>query len=130
MSAVVVTVGPQHTLAEAARRMTEQGVGSAVINDPDGLGPSVIAERDIVRAVAKGLDPTKERVVDHIGRATTIAVPEWPLEHAAQMMMKGRCRHLVVVDASEVVGIVSIRDIVASWAPLAERAHMSQTSRA
>lgn len=130
MSAVIVTVGPQHTLADAAKRMTEQGVGSAVINDPDGLGPAVIAERDIVRAVAKGLDPARERVADHVGRATTIAVPEWPLEHAAQMMMKGRCRHLVVVDGSEVVGVVSIRDIVASWAPLAERAPLSHSADA
>lgn len=130
MSAVVVTVGPHHTLADAASRMTERGVGSAVVNDPDGAGPGVIAERDIVRAVAKGLDPGREQVADHIGRSTTIAVPEWPLEQAANMMMKGRCRHLVVVDGSEVVGIVSIRDIVAAWAPLAERAHTTQSSTA
>ena len=50
MSAVVLSIGPSHTLREAAQRMTERGVGSAVINDPDAMGPGLIAERDIVAA--------------------------------------------------------------------------------
>ena len=52
MSAVVVTVGPDHTLREAAVRMAQRGVGSAVVHDPDGMGPGIIAERDIVNAWA------------------------------------------------------------------------------
>ena len=124
MSAVVVTVGPEHTLREAARRMAEKGVGSAVVVDPEAMGPGIIAERDIVRAVAGGLDLDTEKVFDHMGRDGMVtAVASWPLEQAAQMMMKGRCRHLVVVDGNDVVGVVSIRDIVAAWEPLAMHAH-------
>lgn len=125
MSAVVLTVGPGHTLRDAAQKMAERGVGSAVVVDPDGMGPGIVAERDIVRAVAAGRDLDTELVSNHMARDTVIAVPTWPLEHAAQMMLKGRCRHLVVVDGSEVVGVVSIRDIVASWEPLAQQAHRS-----
>lgn len=123
MSAVVLTVGPGHTLREAAEKMAERGVGSAVIVDPDSMGPGIVAERDIVRAVAAGLDLDTEPVTNHMARDTVVAVPTWPLEQAAQMMLKGRCRHLVVVDGSEVVGVVSIRDIVASWEPIAMQMH-------
>lgn len=124
MSSVVVTVGPDHTLREAARRMAEKGVGSAVVVDPEAMGPGIIAERDIVRAVAGGLDLDTEKVLDHMGRDGMVtAVASWPLEQAAQMMMKGRCRHLVVVDGNDVVGVVSIRDIVAAWEPIAMHAH-------
>lgn len=120
MSAVVVAVGPGHTLRQAAQKMAERGVGSAVVIDPEAMGPGVVAERDIVRAVAAGLDLDAELVTNHMARDTVVAVPSWPLAQAAQMMLKGRCRHLVVVDGSEVVGVVSIRDIVAAWEPTAK----------
>jgi len=123
MSEVVVSVGPGHTLRQAAQKMAERGVGSAVILDPEAIGPGMIAERDIVNAVSKGIDLDKALVGDHMNRDTVVAVPSWPLEQAAQMMLKGRCRHLVVVDGSEVVGVVSIRDIVAAWEPIAAAVH-------
>ncbi len=123
MSSVVLAVGPGHTLRQAAEKMAEKGVGSAVVIDPEAMGPGVVAERDIVRAVAAGLDLDAELVTHHMARDTVIAVPSWPLEHAAQMMLKGRCRHLVVVEGSEVVGVVSIRDIVAAWEPIAIAMH-------
>ncbi len=119
MSNIVLTVGPDHTLRDAATKMAERGVGSAVVVDPDGYGPGLIAERDIVRAVAAGRDLDTEPVRNHMARDTVVAVPSWPLEHAAEMMLRGRCRHLVVVDGNEVVGVVSIRDIVAAWEPIA-----------
>lgn len=125
MSSVVVTVGPGHTLREAASRMADRGVGSAVVVDPDGFGPGIVAERDIVRAVAAGRDLDAELVRDHMARDTAIAVPSWPLEQAAQMMLRGRCRHLVVVDGSDVVGVVSVRDIVAAWEPIAKHARVA-----
>jgi CBS domain-containing protein len=123
MSSVVLTVGPDHTLQAAAVKMAERGVGSAVVVDPDGYGPGIVAERDIVRAVAAGKDLNVERVADHMARDTVVATPSWPIEHAAAVMMKGRCRHLVVVEGREVVGVVSIRDIVAAWEPLAASAN-------
>lgn len=123
MSDVVLAVGPGHTLRQAAQKMAERGVGSAIVMDPEAMGPGVVAERDIVKAVAAGLDLDAEMVTDHMARDTVVAVPSWPLEQAAQMMLRGRCRHLVVVDGSEVVGVVSIRDIVAAWEPIAMAMH-------
>lgn len=123
MSAVVLTVGPGHTLREAAEKMAERGVGSAVVVDPEAMGPGIVAERDIVKAVAAGLDLDTEVVTNHMARDTVVAVPTWPLEQAAEMMLRGRCRHLVVVDGYEVVGVVSIRDIVAAWEPIASQVH-------
>jgi signal-transduction protein with cAMP-binding, CBS, and nucleotidyltransferase domain len=123
MSDVVLSVGPGHTLRQAAEKMAERGVGSAIVMDPEAMGPGLVAERDIVRAVAAGLDLDKEVVTNHMARDTVVAVPSWPLEHAAQMMLKGRCRHLVVVDGNEVIGVVSIRDIVAAWEPIAIAVH-------
>lgn len=130
MSSVVLTVGPDHTLRHAANKMAERGVGSAVVVDPDGYGPGIVAERDVVRAVAAGLDLDAEPVRNHMARDTVVATPTWPLEHAAEMMMKGRCRHLVVVEGREVVGVVSIRDIVVAWEPIAAAVHAGRLTTA
>jgi CBS domain-containing protein len=115
MSDVVLTVGPGHTLREAARAMCDRNVGAAVVNDPDPPGPGLITERDILRAVGTGVDPDEARVADHLSSNLVFAHPEWPLERAAEAMVRGRFRHLVVVDGGELVGVLSMRDIVRVW---------------
>jgi CBS domain-containing protein len=116
MSEVVLTVGPGHTLREAAAAMCHRVVGAAVVIDPEAQGPGVITERDILRSVARGDDPDRERVADHLTATLTFAAPEWSLEQAAAAMVRGGFRHLVVVAGSELVGILSMRDIVRVWA--------------
>ena len=115
MTDVVLTVGPGHTLHEAAAAMCARNVGAAVVVDPDAPGPGVITERDILHAVGAGQDPDKELVADHLTQELTFAHPEWSLERAALAMVRGGFRHLVVVDGSELVGILSMRDIVRCW---------------
>jgi CBS domain-containing protein len=115
MSSVVLTVGPGHTLREAAAQMCARNVGAAIVLDPDLPGPGVITERDILRAVGAGQDPDKELVADHLTHDPIFAQPDWSLERAAQTMVRGRFRHLVVVDGSELVGVLSMRDIVRCW---------------
>jgi CBS domain-containing protein len=115
MSEVVLTVGPDHTLREAAGVMCRRHVGAAVVLDPEAPGPGVITERDILRSVGGGEDPDKERVADHLTADLTFASPEWSLEQAAAAMVRGGFRHLVVVDGGELVGILSMRDIVRCW---------------
>jgi CBS domain-containing protein len=75
----------------------------------------MITERDVLRAVGAGLDPDRELVSDHLSTNLTFAAPDWSLEQAAATMVRGRFRHLVVVDGSELVGILSMRDIVRVW---------------
>jgi CBS domain-containing protein len=115
MSEVVLTVGPGHTLREAATAMCERNVGAAVVHDPDAPAPGLITERDILRALGTGHDPNEARVADHLSSNLTFASPDWPLERAAEAMVRGRFRHLVVVDGGELVGVLSIRDIVRVW---------------
>lgn len=115
MSTVVLSIGPDHTLREAAGRMTEKNVGSAVVIDPDSPGPSIITERDILRAVARGDDLDAEKVTDHMGGGLISAAPDWSLERAADQMARAKVRHLLVIDGGELVGVLSMRDIVACW---------------
>ena len=115
MSTVVLTVGPGHTLREAAAAMSERRVGAAVVLDPDGMGPGIITERDVLLSVAGGQDPDAEKVADHLPADLVFASPSWSLEQAAAVMVKGGFRHLVVVDAGETAGILSVRDIVRCW---------------
>lgn len=115
MSNVVLTVGPQHTLREAAQAMSERGVGAAVVVDPDQPGPGIFTERDLLDSLGRGQDPATECVADHLSADLTFAAPDWSLERAAEEMVRGGFRHLVVVDGGELAGIVSMRDIVRCW---------------
>jgi CBS domain-containing protein len=115
MSGVVLTVGPGHSLREAAKAMSERRVGAAVVIDPDQPGPGILTERDILDSLAAGQDPGTERVADHLSAKLTFAEPGWSLERAAEAMVKGGFRHLVVVDGGELTGILSMRDIVRCW---------------
>ncbi|MGB0095742.1 MAG: CBS domain-containing protein [Solirubrobacteraceae bacterium] len=115
MSDVVLTVGPRHTLREAAEAMCRRNVGAAIVLDPEAPGPGVITERDLLRSVAAGQEPDAERVADHLTGNLTFASPEWSLEQAAAAMVRGGFRHLVVVDGGALVGILSMRDIVRVW---------------
>jgi CBS domain-containing protein len=115
MSEAVLTIGPQHTLREAAEAMCRRNVGAAVVMDPDAPGPGVITERDILHAVGSGEDPDRELVAEHLTANLTFASPDWSLEQAAAAMVRGRFRHLVVVTGGELAGILSMRDIVRCW---------------
>jgi CBS domain-containing protein len=115
MSSSVVTVAPGVTLHDAARSMAERRVGAAVVIDPEQPGPGIITERDVLQSVGRGEDPNKERVQDHLSAELTFAAPDWSLERAAEAMVKGGFRHLVVVDGGELVGVLSMRDIVRCW---------------
>jgi CBS domain-containing protein len=115
MSTTVLSIGPDHTLHEAARLMSERRIGAAVVRDPDGQGPGILTERDILDAVGAGQDPADERVRDHLTADIVFAAPDWSLEEAAVAMVRGRFRHLVVTEGGEISGILSVRDIVRCW---------------
>ena len=115
MSDVVLTVGPGHTLREAARMMTERGVGAAVVIDEEAPGPRIISERDVLRSLGVGEDPDQERVGNHMSDTLIAAAPDWSLERAATEMAKRHVRHLVVFENGQVSGVLSMRDIVRCW---------------
>jgi CBS domain-containing protein len=115
MSTVVLTVGPSHTLREASRLMAERRVGAAVVTDPDGPGFGILTERDVLRSIGEGHDPDQEAVGDHLTSDVVFAAPDWSLEEAAVAMVRGSFRHLIVTDGSDIVGILSVRDVVRCW---------------
>jgi CBS domain-containing protein len=115
MSTSVVTIAPGCTLHDAARAMADRKVGAAVVIDLEQPGPGIITERDLLMSVGAGQDPNAELVRDHLSPELTFAAPDWSLERAAEAMVRGGFRHLVVVDGGEMVGVLSMRDIVRCW---------------
>lgn len=115
MSEITLTVGPSHTLREAAEKMVEKGTGAALVIDAELATPSMLTERDLLISVAQGQDPALERVADHMSEGVLTAAPEWSLERAAAEMSRRNVRHLVVFDGGEPIGVLSMRDIVRCW---------------
>ena len=115
MSRRVLTVGPGHTLRQAASQMADRSVGAAVVLDPDGMGPGIITERDLMISLGRGEDPDTELVADHLTSDLVFAGGEWSLEQAAVAMVRGGFRHLIVIENGETAGILSVRDIVRCW---------------
>jgi CBS domain-containing protein len=115
MSTVVLTIGPAHSLRDAARLMAARHVGAAVVIDPETSGIGILTERDILASLGNGQDPDVECAEHHLTGDVVFATPNWPLEAAAEAMIRGGFRHLVVLEDDEVVGMISVRDIVRCW---------------
>jgi CBS domain-containing protein len=115
MSQVVLSVGPAHTLRQAAKMMSLHRVGAAVVLDHERSGIGILTERDILNSIGANQDPDVELVADHRTTDVVFASPDWTLDRAAETMIAGGFRHLVVVDQGEVAGLLSMRDIVRSW---------------
>ena len=117
MTENVVTITPGLSLRAAAKLMADHKVGSVVVDDPDGQGAGILTERDILRAVAADLDLDAETAGSHLTTELVYAAPRWSLEEATEAMRRGGFRHLVVIDEGEVLGIISLRDVVKAWTP-------------
>mgnify|MGYP003296662855 CR=1 FL=1 len=115
MSPAVVIVGPTHTMRQVAQVMAARKVGAAVVHDPDADGPGILTERDMLEAIADGQDPDTEPASSHLTKDAVVAAPDWPLLQAAQTMLSGGFRHLVVCEGDEVVGVLSVRDVLRAW---------------
>lgn len=122
MSKVVLTIGPAHTLRQAAALMSSRRVGAAVVFDPDTSGLGILTERDVLNSVGLGQSPDQEPVHAHTTTDVVFAAPSWTLDEAATAMSDGGFRHLIVLDGNEPVGIVSVRDIIRCWASSRQRA--------
>ena len=128
MNPVGVTVGSSHTMREAARRMSAGRTGAAVVLDPELPAPGIVTERDLLRCVAEGCDLDAETVGAHLTANVVYADADWPLERAAEQMTNGGFRHVLVMDAGNLVGILSMRDIVGSWVRSGAAAVLAATS--
>lgn len=106
-------VGPESTVADAARLMRDHRVGAVLISE-DGRLSGILSERDVTyRAVAAGLDPNTTAVSEVMTRNVITAGPETRAVNGLQQMAEHQIRHLPVVDGGSVIGIVSLRDFLA-----------------
>jgi CBS domain-containing protein len=130
MTRLVLTIGPAHTLRQAARLMSARRVGAAVVIDDQQAGIGILTERDILDSLGTGEDPDTELVAQHRTVDVVFAAPDWTLQQAAETMVRSGFRHLVVVEGHEVTGLLSMRDIVRVWAEATEPVAGNQAARA
>lgn len=110
----VYTVSPDDSLEHAAELMRQYGHGSATVV-ASGEPPGIITERDLLRAVADGVDMRTARVSQYETPNAVTVTQTWHVVDAARMMIERHFRHLVVVDESgAVLGVLSIRDMTAA----------------
>jgi CBS domain-containing protein len=110
MSRKLLTVDPATGLSEAAEKMTERGVGAALVLSGDHVS-GILTERDVLRAVATGPVEGTHVAAWMTRDPETVDVSE-SLGQAAAVMIHGGFRHLPVLDGDVAVGIVSIRDLM------------------
>ena len=119
MNPYVLTARPDQTLEQAAQAMVERKVGAAVVVT-QGTVVGIITERDVMKAVARGVDVDTTAVSDVMTREVQTVAPETSLHEAARLMATRWIRHLPVVSSGAVVGMVSQRDLVGVLAALAK----------
>ena len=112
MTTRVVTTSPDDPVAAAAAAMVSQRTGSALIMQGRFLA-GILTERDVLRAAASGGDLTRSPVSAWMTKDPEQATPDTTVEDALQLMLLNGFRHLPVLRAREVVGVVSLRDLAA-----------------
>lgn len=127
MSRNVLAVAPEDTLGEAAERMTDEGVGSAVVLDGGRL-IGILTERDVLRAAAGRVHSSDARVREWMTADPIVAREETTATESLEIMMANGFRHLPIVEEGRVVGIVSIRDVMAASLRAAAGARPSSSS--
>jgi CBS domain-containing protein len=125
MAGPVDACGPDATMAQAARKMTDDDIGSIAITKQDEL-LGIITERDIVRGVAFGCLPSQTKVSELMTPQPDCLEPDVSVEDAASWMLAAGYRHLPVVASGRVMGMVSMKDLM--W-ELTDRLTRVVTSR-
>jgi CBS domain-containing protein len=115
MSTTLTVVEPEVTLGEAATLMGERHVGSVIVCEDDRL-IGILTERDIVRALSHEHDAPQRPVVEWMTKDPTTTEPGADVKEALRTMIDGGFRHLPVLDAGRVAGMVSIRDVAGAMA--------------
>jgi CBS domain-containing protein len=110
MSRDLLTVEAAHSVTEVAGRMVERNVGAVLVVEAGRLR-GIMTERDLMRAVARGLTDAVT-VADCMTTDPETIGPDESIEHAGVLMIHGGFRHLPVVDGDEILGVLSIRDLV------------------
>ena len=111
----VVAVEPGVTVPEVAATLRREGIGAALVRDRDGALLGIVSERDIVRSIAEeGPESLNKSAADLMSRSVVTCGPENSTADLIEKMLAEQIRHLPVYDDGELVGIISISDVVKS----------------
>lgn len=112
MSRHVLTVTQNQTLEEAAQAMIERRTGSAVVVDGEGF-TGIVTERDVLRAVARGMVPWSTKIFDVMTADPITVTPDTDIKDAIRIMIEGGFRHLPISkDGTSLDGLVSLRELL------------------
>jgi CBS domain-containing protein len=111
MSTDLVTVGPEYNVADVASLMRSRKIGSVIVLEDDRV-LGILTERDILGVVGSGEDPKNVAAHEALTDDLITIGPEEPVEEAANEMVRAGVRHLPVIADEELIGIVSMRDLV------------------
>jgi CBS domain-containing protein len=126
---LVFTVTPSTTLAQIGQQLSTRRIGSVLVMADADRVAGIVSERDVVRAMAQhGADALALEARQVMTRNVQTCHPDDPIEHVMELMTQGRFRHLPVLDHGELLGLISIGDVVK--ARLEEARHETEALKA
>ena len=109
----VVTIGPEASLMDAGRMLSEKRIGAVVVADSANPVLGILSERDIVRAVAaNGVAALDEPVSRYMTAKVVTCTTRSAINDLMETMTRGKFRHVPIVEDGRLIGIVSIGDVV------------------
>jgi CBS domain-containing protein len=109
----LLAVEPGATVLEAAALMSLREVGAVVIRGESGAVEGIFTERDVLkRVVSEQRDPKTTKITEVMSRDVRSVAPETTMEQALQLMVTQRYRHLLVRQGAQLLGLISIRDLM------------------
>ena len=126
---LVYTVTPGTSIAQLSQQLSTRRIGSVLVLDGEGSVAGIVSERDLVRALAShGAKAMELEARQVMTRDVVTCDPDDSIDHVMQTMTQGRFRHLPVVRRGELLGLVSIGDVVK--ARLEETKHETEALKA
>jgi CBS domain-containing protein len=109
----VVTIEPQLTVQDAISKLAEHNIGSLVVMDDHGTIAGIITERDILRLCSdRAEEKARTPISEVMTRDVIIGVPDDTLDYVMGIMTTNRIRHLPILNNEDLVGMISIGDVV------------------
>lgn len=109
----VVSIGPDLSLADASRLLSEKKIGAVVVSGDGNTVDGILSERDIIRALAREGAAALDMKISRYMTADVVTCNKTAdMDHLMQVMTHGKFRHIPVVEDDQLVGIVSIGDVV------------------
>jgi CBS domain-containing protein len=110
----IVSVGPGTSVKEAAQLLKEKQIGSVIVRQRDGTVVGLVSERDIVRCITEqdGRGAVEQPVSEIMTRNLMVCDPDSAVEALIMDMTKHRIRHLPVMDGNQLIGLVSVGDLL------------------